>query len=258
MPRTRTFRSFQFRQAVYRVHSSHFSQISRCIRRLWNELEEYLALHPQFRESYSPLPGQNDPPEGAIPGATPLPESVRRMQRASQATGVGPMAAVAGTFAQLAAEAGRAAGDLETVVENGGDIYMYLEQPLLLGLWVGPDSPFRDLAFSIPAEASPLSVCSSSSKLGHSVSFGECDLCTVFSKDAALADAAATAFCNRIRQSADLQPAVEELAQISGIEGAVAVKDDKLAIAGSTPRLVRHTDAELAKKITRHSRSSWA
>ena len=251
MPQTRTFRSFQFRQAVYRVHSSHFSEISRCIRRLWNELEEYIALHPQFKESYSPLPQP-------LPDEKPLSESVRRMLQASRTAGVGPMAAVAGTFAQLAAEAGRAAGDTEVIVENGGDIYMYLEQPLLLALWVGPDSPFRNLAFSIPAEDSPLAVCSSSSKLGHSVSFGECDLCTVFSKDASLADAAATAYCNRIRQSADLQPAVEELVQISGIKGAVAVKDDKLAIAGSTPQLVRHTDAELAKKITRHSRYSEA
>ncbi len=242
---SRSFRSFQFRQAVYRVHSAHFPAVSRCIRRAWNELEEYIARHPRFADSLTPL---DEHGKGR-------PESVERMLRASQSTGVGPMAAVAGTFAQMAAEAGRAAGDTEVIVENGGDIYMYLQQPLLLALWVGPDSPFRDLAFSIPAADSPLAVCSSSSKLGHSVSFGECDLFTVFSKDASLADAAATAYCNRIRQSADLQPAVEDLVQINGIAGAVAVKADKIAIAGRTPQLVRHSDADLEQKITRHSRS---
>ena len=253
--RPRTFRSFQFRQAVYRVHSAHFQAVSRCIRRMWNELEEYIALHPRFADSSTPLPPQKNPP-GLNREARP--ESVERMLRASQATGVGPMAAVAGTFAQLAAEAGREAGDTEIVVENGGDIYMYLEQPLVLALWVGPDSPFRNLAFTIPAADSPLSVCSSSSKLGHSLSFGECDLFTVFSRDASLADAAATAYCNRIKKSTDLQPAVEELVRISGIDGAVAVKDDKLAIAGTTPQLVRHSDVDLSKKITRHSRSEHA
>lgn len=250
MPRARTFRSFQFRQAVYRIHSAHFSAVSRCIRQLWNELEEYIALHPRFVESLTPLP---DPAS-----EHPLPAGVERMLRASRTTEVGPMAAVAGTFAQMAAEAGRAAGDAEVIVENGGDIYMYLEQPLLLALWVGPDSPFRDLAFSIAAEESPLAVCSSSSKLGHSLSFGECDLFTVFSRDASLADAAATAYCNRIKKSADLQPAVEELVRISGIDAAVAVKADKIAIAGRTPQLVRHTDADLEQKITRHSRFEQA
>lgn len=249
---SRSFRSLQFRQAVYRVHSPNFQAVSRCIRQLWNELEEYIALHPRFADSFTPLPVQKYPPE---PHEKARPESVERMLRASQTTGVGPMAAVAGTFAQLAAEAGRAAGDTEVIVENGGDIYMYLEQPLLLALWVGPDSPFRNLAFSIPAADSPLAACSSSSKLGHSVSFGECDLCTVFSKDASLADAAATAYCNRIKKNADLQPAVEELVRISGIDGAVAVKADKIAIAGRTPQLGRHSDAELEQKITRHSRS---
>jgi uncharacterized protein len=256
MSSRREFRTFQFRQAVYRVHSDHFAAVSRCIRRMWNELEGYIALHPQFAESLSPLaspPGENSV---GLCGSDSL--AVNRMLRAAATAGVGPMAAVAGTFAQLAAEAGRQAGDKEIIVENGGDIYMYLERPLIMALWVGPDSPFKNLAFSIQAQHSPLAVCSSSSRLGHSLSLGECDLFTVFSKDASLADAAATAYCNRVKQFTDLQPAVEEIVQIPGIEGAAAVKDDKIAIAGKTPALVRHADVELSRKITRHSRSTEA
>lgn len=258
----REFRTFQFRQAVYRVHSAHFPAVSRCIRRMWNELEEYIALHPPFAESLAPLAG---PPENSedtsnIPrressGPLRLPESVRRMLRAADSAGVGPMAAVAGTFAQIAAEAGQAAGDRETVVENGGDICMYLEQPLVLGLWVGPASPFQDLAFSIQPADGPLAVCSSSSRFGHSISFGECDLFTVFSRNAALADAAATGGCNQVRHRHDLQPAVESAVQLPGVEGAVAVKDKNIAIAGKTPQLIRHADAALGSKITRHSRA---
>jgi len=245
----REFRSFQFRDAVYRVHSTHFPAVSRTIRRLWNELEQFIALNPQFAHALQPLSIITDNP----------PESVQRMIAASQATNVGPMAAVAGTFAQLAAQAGQESGDRETngetIIENGGDVFLFIQQPLSLGLWVGPKSPFTRLAFMIEPADSPLAVCSSSSSLGHSMSFGQCDLFSVFSRDASLADAAATAFCNRIHTQHDLQSAVETAVGISKIEGAVAIKGDKLAMAGKTPQLTRHADPDLQRKITRHDRS---
>ncbi|MDZ7794190.1 MAG: UPF0280 family protein [Spirochaetia bacterium] len=230
---------------MYRVHSTHFTAVSREIRRLWNELEQFISLYPQFSHALQPL--------SVIPGTPP--ESARRMIEASQAADVGPMAAVAGTFAQLAAQAGQESGDRETIIENGGDVYLYIQQPLSLGLWIGPESPFRQLAFMIEPADSPLAVCSSSSILGHSMSFGRCDLFTVFSKDASLADAAATAFCNRVHTHYDLQSAVETAVGISKIEGAVAIKGEKLAMAGNTPQLIRHADPDLRRKITRHDRS---
>jgi len=259
----RSFYSFQFRDAVYRVHSEHPSEVSRRIRRLWNELEQFIALHPAFGEAFTPLS-----PEGAgtthlkstdkTPGkgagaAADLPESAVRMLNASQLTGVGPMAAVAGTFAQLAVEAGQAAGDGETIIENGGDVFLSITLPLTLGLWVGPASPFHHMAFFIPPEMSPLAVCSSSSRLGHSRSFGNCDLVTVFSKNASIADAEATACCNSIQSEEDMQKAVERAVGIDHIDGVIAIKNDKLAIAGQVPELIRHTDGELQSKITRHS-----
>jgi hypothetical protein len=55
------------------------------------------------------------------------------------------------------------------------------------------DAPIGDrLAFSIQPEETPISICSSSGKMGHSLSFGDCDLTTTVASDAALADAAAT------------------------------------------------------------------
>ncbi|MFO7729875.1 MAG: UPF0280 family protein [Spirochaetia bacterium] len=247
----REFRSFQFREAVYRVHSTHFSSVSRTIRRLWNELEEFIVRYPQFAHALQPL--------SAIPDMPP--ESVRRMIEASQAAEVGPMAAVAGTFAQMAAQAGQEAGDREadgeTIIENGGDVFLFIQQPLSIGLWLGPKSPFDRLALMIEPADSPLAVCSSSSSLGHSKSFGQCDLFTVFSKDASFADAAATAFCNRVHTQHDLQSAVEAAIGISKIEGAIAIKGDKLAMAGNTPQLIRHADPDLQRKITRHDRSGF-
>ncbi len=248
----RDFRVFQFRDAVYHVHSDHPQVIIRRLRKLWNELEQFIACYPRYAEALGPIQGLIGIEQGHVP------ESVRRMALASESTGVGPMAAVAGTFAQIAAEAGQSEGDEETIIENGGDVYMYIRHPLNLGLWVGPHSPFRDLAFSIGPEHSPLAVCSSSSFLGHSMSFGKCDLATVFSKNASCADAAATACCNQIQTSDDLHTAVETVVGIYDIDGVLAIKDDKIAIAGATPELVRHTDAELDFKISRHSRSEFS
>ena len=252
----RNFRSFQFRDGVYRVHSEHFSEVCRRIRRLWNELEQFISLHPEFGESLKPLP-LLDADTIYLKGGTSaaFPESALRMINAAQLTGVGPMAAVAGTFAQLGVEAGRTAGDSETIIENGGDVFLSITHPLTLGLWVGPDSPFRHMAFLIPPERGPLAVCSSSSRLGHSRSFGNCDLVTVFSKNASIADAEATACCNRIHSEGDLQNAVERAVGIDHIEGVLAIKNDKIAIAGKPPELIRHTDGDLQNKITRHSKA---
>ena len=54
----------------------------------------------------------------------------------------------------------------------------------------------------------PLSVCSCSGRLGHSLSFGDCDLATVVAADAALADACTTLAANLVKSEADLDGAL--------------------------------------------------
>jgi uncharacterized protein len=95
------------------------------------------------------------------------------------------------------------------------------------------------LAFALSADETPISICSSSGKMGHSMSLGQCDLATVVAQDAALADAAATAAANQVKTVDDVNPAVERMADIEGIDGVLIVKDDRIGLAGHLPSLVK-------------------
>jgi ApbE superfamily uncharacterized protein (UPF0280 family) len=149
------------------------------------------------------------------------------------------MAAVAGTMAQLAAEAALKAGALEAIVENGGDIYLKAAESVIVGLDAGAAEIADQLGFLLAAEDTPISICSSSGKMGHSMSLGACDLAVAVAKDAALADAAATQAANLVSTVEDVDPALERIAGIQGLDGVMIVKNDRVGLAGRLPELVR-------------------
>jgi len=163
----------------------------------------------------------------------------QRMARAARRVGVGPMAAVAGAMAQCAAEGALKAGAREVIVENGGDVYLQVADPVTIGLHTGTSELGDRLVFSLLAHETPLSICSSSGKMGHSMSLGQCDLATVVAHDAALADAAATEAANLVKAVDDVNPALERIAGIEGIDGVLIVKGDRVGLAGRLPSLAR-------------------
>ena len=169
--------------------------------------------------------------------------------------GVGPMAGVAGTIAQMAVEAALEAGERECMVDNGGDIFLVSEKSITIGLYIGKHPLSGKLAMRIEHESTPLAVCSSSSFLGHSKSFGLCDLATVVSADAALADCAATHACNLVRSTADIGPAAERIASVPGIQGVLIIKEDKISLAGAFPILIPLDSPDIALRVTRDKRS---
>jgi ApbE superfamily uncharacterized protein (UPF0280 family) len=158
---------------------------------------------------------------------------------------------VAGAVAQAAAEAALAAGADEAIVENGGDTWIASRSEVTVGLHAGENALSGRLALRIGADRLPLSVCSSSGRFGHSLSFGDCDLATVVAGNGALADAAATLAANCVRTADDVEPTLERVAAIAGIVGVLIVKDDRVGIAGDLPRLVKCDDLDFALK-TRH------
>ena len=160
------------------------------------------------------------------------------------------MAAVAGTLAQLGAEAALAGGCAEAIVENGGDIFLAAVAPVTIALHAGATLGSR-LAFHIDPHQTPLALCSSSGTMGHSLSLGRCDLATVASRDASLADAAATLVGNLVRRERDLTPALERVGAIPGIDGILAVVGGRIGLWGQLPPLVRNEDAATGAKITR-------
>lgn len=185
------------------------------------EIEAHIGADPAFATALGPL----------VAPDSPLPDSVAAMYAAGGAAGVGPMAAVAGT---VAGAVGRRLLDLsrEVLVENGGDLYLALERPAVVGLYAGA-SPFSSrLGIRIEPEDTPLGVSSSSGTVGPSLSYGRADLATVLSPDPALADAVATALGNRIEAAGDLEPGVAWALAVPGVTGALAVCGDRLSAAG--------------------------
>jgi len=242
---SREYRKYSFKGANFRICSDQYSVITREIKEQRRILSEYISQHEEFLHSLSPVT--------LLPGA---PDIAGRMYEASLKTGIGPMAAVAGVTAQIAAEAALGEGAEEAVVENGGDIYIASRKGIIIGLYAG-DSPLSGkLGLAIKENELPLAVCSSSGKMGHSLSLSSCDLATVVSKNAALADAAATLACNLVKSADCMDAVMEQIVNISGIEGVLIIKDDRIGMSGKLPEMVKLDDADFSNKITRDKKST--
>ncbi|MBV5317851.1 MAG: UPF0280 family protein [Desulfobulbaceae bacterium] len=242
----RVYRSFSWKDTNLRVACEAFDLVTRTVIAERRLLERYIGRHPEFQTALVPVVLLAEAPEVA-----------RRMAAAADRTGLGPMAAVAGTLAQLGVEAAMAIGCREAIVENGGDIFIHSDTSVTIGIYAGNNAIGNRLAFQISPEDLPLSLCSSSSKMGHSLSFGRCDLATVVAKDGALADAAVTLVCNLIKTENDLMPVLNDVGAIPGIDGILAVKNGKIGMWGRLPDLVRNQDADTQDKITRDLRSGF-
>lgn len=174
------------------------------VRRLRGQIRAYEAIHPGFLASLTPLE--------AAPGA---PGIIMRMCRAGSLTGVGPMAAVAGAVAQMVAEKFCGASP-DLLVENGGDTYLYSTRDRHIGILNVPGEDMR-LCVPVPADEFPCSFCASSATIGHSLSFGKADLVVTRSRDAALADAAATALANALSGAEDTDKVLDLARSWEGI-----------------------------------------
>lgn len=143
------------------------------------------------------------------------------------------MAGVAGAIAQAVAIHLKPLSS-SLIVENGGDCYLDLDEAVHMGIYAGPDSPFSGrIAIRITPDRFPLGVCTSSGTVGHSLSFGKADAVTVLSRDAALADAAATALGNLVKTPRDIGAALDMAPTIPSVEGVLIMVKDKLGAWGN-------------------------
>ncbi len=183
-------------------------------------LEAYIREFPEFVRTLVPWPD-----EGLHPAV------IERMIRAAAVSGVGPMAAVAGAIAERVARDLLARSE-HVVVENGGDIYLKVDRPVTIAVFAGPSPLSMKIGLRVDA-ARGLGVCTSSGTVGHSLSLGVADAVCVLARDAALADAAATAVGNRVRADTDLAAAASESRRIPGIDGVLIVRGAQLAAWGA-------------------------
>lgn len=164
-------------------------------------------------------------------------EVTRRMCEATGLAGVGPMASVAGAIAQVTLEAMVAQGCRQAWVDNGGDIALTLESPATVEVFARPGSE-KAFAFELERTDGIMGICSSSGRLGHSISFGDSDIALAIADDAITADAFATALGNRVTDKASLTSCFEVLRDSSRVKGGLAMIDDAVALYGTVPELV--------------------
>ncbi len=185
------------------------------------KIEDYIKLNPIFKESLIP-----------VPVAESAPDIVKKMAYAGKVANVGPMAAVAGAIAEFVGE------ELsnycqEVIVENGGDVYLKIKKDKKVAIYAG-DSPFSGrVGVRIDENMSPCGVCTSSGRVGHSLSFGLADAVTVITASAALSDAWATSLANMVKSEEDVNKVINMVEEREEIKGVVVIFRDKLAVSGN-------------------------
>ncbi len=183
-------------------------------------LEQYLASNPHLQAALEPCLIEPDAPPIML-----------EMVRAANNAGVGPMAAVAGIVAERVGLYLLETAE-EVIVENGGDIFLKVNEPVAVGIFAGSSSSSGKLALQIDPGQTPLGICTSSGTVGPSVSFGCADAAIAIAPSVPLADAAATALGNRVRGEEDLHEAIAFARKVKGLTGALLIIGDKIAAWG--------------------------
>ena len=189
---------------------------------LRRSMDAYLLMDPAYKAALTPYDAGLE-----------APDILKEMSKVSHKTGIGPMSAVAGAVSLRVAEFLKSKfGVKDVIVENGGDIYAETHSDMDISVFAGQSPLSEKIGLHIPAADFPLGICTSSGTVGPSLSLGRADAVMIVCKDVLLADSYATAMANRIQSVNDLQPVIDRIQNIPDILGAIAVKDDRMAISG--------------------------
>ncbi len=195
------------------------SAVLKFVSELRQTIKTYAVKAPDFLTSLEPIEVSEDSPE-----------IIFAMSQAAKLAGVGPMAAIAGAIADRVGNFLSAKfACSQVIVENGGDIYIKNLENVFVSIYAGSSPLSCKIGLIIPP--GEWGVCTSSGTVGHSLSFGKADAVTVVSKNATIADAFATAYCNMVKVKDDvemlLQSAIRE-----HVKTVVVILEDKLGIVG--------------------------
>ena len=181
-------------------------------------LEDYIEKHPSFVRAFCPL--KRDPF---------APKIINSMIEAGSRANVGPMASVAGAIAEYVG-LGLLPYSRDVIVENGGDVFIRskVRREMLL---LAESSDFAGLKIGIQPCAKPVGVCTSSGKLGHSLSYGKADAVMVVGPTASMADAAATGIANLIDTPSDIEEGLKRAREI-GVLGVLILIEGRMGAWG--------------------------
>jgi uncharacterized protein len=181
------------------------------------DIENYISRDPRFLVSLKPVNVEIS-----------APKIIQEMARETRKVNVGPMASVAGAIAEFIGKDLLKEGFKDVIIENGGDIFLKTRKTRTVGLYAGRSKLWNKLSLKIKPKDTPLGICTSSGTIGHSLSFGSADSVVVLSKSTILADAVATATCNRVRTKDDLKPALDFARSIPGVLGIIIIVKNNL------------------------------
>ncbi len=198
------------------------------------ELKSYIRVHPEFLTSLDPI---------IVEAEDEAPLIVNMMVRASKKAEVGPMAAVAGTIAQLSMGFMVKNGSKYVIVDNGGDVALKTIEDVIMGLYAGESSLSGEIGFKIKHEKTPMGICTSSGTVGHSISFGRADSVTIFADEASIADALATSIANSAVGDSDDDAVHNCLGRADDFKkhmnGILVVVGESAGTMGKIPKLVQ-------------------
>ncbi len=190
------------------------------IKSLRDELDEYIERNRDFLTSLKPIKADKKAPAIA-----------QRMMEAARVADVGPMACVAGAFAMYV---GRMLLKhcRECVVENGGDVFLKLDREPIIGIYTNNPLFGDKLRIRLTAGNRVYGICSSSARIGPSLSMGRADLAVVVAGDSVLADGLATRVANMIESPDDINGAIE-FAKEKGALASLFIKDNRIGLWGA-------------------------
>ncbi len=193
------------------------------------ELKNYIIKHQDFQLSLEPVQVEE------------APLIVKMMARAGRFAEVGPMAAVAGSIAQLSMGYLINEGKM-TIIDNGGDLALKTNKDVIIGVYAGDSSLSGQMGFKLKHEKTPMGVCTSSGTVGHSMSFGRSDSVTVFADEASVADALATSIANEVMGDIDsvaIQNGLSRADDQEYMEGCFNNCRESAGMVGKIPQLVK-------------------
>ncbi len=202
-------------------------------------LEKYILKDSHFLKSFSPVKVN-----------TRL-EIVKIMANVAYICDVGPMAAVAGALADLMLESMKSNNEDNNpefeeckiaLVENGGEIAIDSEEPMSIAFYAGENELNLNIGFLVEKKDCPIGIGTSSATVGHAISLGQSDAVTIFAKNAALADAAATKIGNVVKGN-DIENSIKKgldiADDIDGIRGVFISRENKVGQVGKLPQLIK-------------------
>lgn len=202
------------------------------ILKIRHDLESYIAKNRDFQLSLEPI---NHHEEN-------LSKIVEKMYVASDYCDVGPMACVAGCISEMSLDYLISKNTKYSIIENGGDIAIINDKKAICGIYSNNPTLGNEIGFELKARKKPLGICTSSGKIGHSISFGQSDSVTVLSNKASIADGLATRIANEVvgKTSEDkVSNALEASENYRDLfKGVLIISQDNVGCVGKLPKIV--------------------